>query len=80
VLDELLHRVTPVRSTLKSVDGLGAVDSRKRPDFWGQILTLHTGRVTDPSPSEMDSIFQGKWRLGCDPREASMKQPREVQA
>jgi hypothetical protein len=31
-----------VRSTLKSGDGLGAVDSRKRPDFWGQVLTLHT--------------------------------------
>jgi hypothetical protein len=31
-----------VRSTLKSVDGLGAVDTRKRPDFWGQILTLYT--------------------------------------
>jgi hypothetical protein len=44
VLNELFHRVTPVCSTLKSVDGLGAVDTRKRPDFWGQILTLHTGR------------------------------------
>jgi hypothetical protein len=30
-----------VRSTL-SVDGLGAVDTRKRPEFWGQILTLNT--------------------------------------
>jgi hypothetical protein len=27
-----------VRSTLKRLDGLGAVDNRKRPDFWGQIL------------------------------------------
>jgi hypothetical protein len=42
VLNELFHRVTPVRSTLKSVDDLGAVDTRKRQDFWGQILTLHT--------------------------------------
>jgi hypothetical protein len=42
VLNKLFHLVTPVRLTLKSVDGLGAVDTRKRPDFWGQILTLHT--------------------------------------
>jgi hypothetical protein len=28
-----------MRSTLKSVDGLGAVHTRKRPDFWCQILT-----------------------------------------
>jgi hypothetical protein len=41
VLNELFHGMTPVRSTLKSVDGFGAVDSRNRPDFWGQILTLH---------------------------------------
>jgi hypothetical protein len=42
VLNELFHRVTPARSTLKSVVGLGAVGPQKRPDFWGQILTLHT--------------------------------------
>jgi hypothetical protein len=24
------------------VDGLGAADTRKRPDFWGQILALRT--------------------------------------
>jgi hypothetical protein len=41
-VEELFHRVTPVRSALKSADGLGAVDSRKRPDFWGQVITLHT--------------------------------------
>jgi hypothetical protein len=29
VLNELFHQVIPVRSTLKSVDGLGAVDTRK---------------------------------------------------
>jgi hypothetical protein len=42
VLNELFHRDTPVRSTLQSVVGLGAVDTRKGPAFWGQILTLHT--------------------------------------
>jgi hypothetical protein len=40
VLNELFRRLTPVRSTLRSVDGLGAVDTQKRPDFWCQILTL----------------------------------------
>jgi hypothetical protein len=29
VLNEPFHRVAPVRSTIKSVDGLGAVDTRK---------------------------------------------------
>jgi hypothetical protein len=33
MLYELFHRVTPVRSSLKSVDGLGAMDTRKRPDL-----------------------------------------------
>jgi hypothetical protein len=33
VHNEFFHRVAPVRLTLKSVDGLGAVDVRKRPDF-----------------------------------------------
>jgi hypothetical protein len=42
VLNEIFHQLAPVRSTLKSVDGLGAVDTQKRPDLWIQILTLHT--------------------------------------
>jgi hypothetical protein len=37
VLNELFHQVTPVLSSLKSVDDLGAGGSRKRPYFWGQI-------------------------------------------
>jgi hypothetical protein len=45
VLNENFHRAAPVRSTLKSVVGLGAVDTHKRPDFWGQTLTLHTDRL-----------------------------------
>jgi hypothetical protein len=39
VLKELSIEL-PQCSTLESVDGLGAVDNRKRPDFWGKILTL----------------------------------------
>jgi hypothetical protein len=28
------------------MNGLGAIDTRKRPSFWGQILTLHPGGET----------------------------------
>jgi hypothetical protein len=37
----LFHRITPVRSNLKSVVDLDATYTRKIPDFWGQILTPH---------------------------------------
>jgi hypothetical protein len=55
VLNERFHRVTPVPSSLKSVDGLGAVGTRKRSDFWGQILELHTVRVQQAISSKQQS-------------------------
>jgi hypothetical protein len=54
VLNALFHRVTPVRSTLKSVDGLCGVDTRK-----DQILTLHTGRLCfSQKPAELHNLVQ----------------------
>jgi hypothetical protein len=66
VLNELFHRATPVRSTLKSVDGLGAVDTRKRPDFWGQymfMVAVIPGQ--NDLPERLDSVDKMEKRVMC---------------
>jgi hypothetical protein len=38
------------------VDGLGAVDTPKRPDFWGQIFTKHSVRDKKASREEIHEV------------------------
>jgi hypothetical protein len=80
MLHELFYGATPVHSTLKSVDGLGAVDTRKRPDVWGRILTLHTERCVARSLENCDKNRQGSQWLSTAQRDfakSCLLNPRE---
>jgi hypothetical protein len=61
VLDELFHRVTPVRSTLKSVDGLGALTKK---DQISGARFLHY--IQFACHCVMHDVYRSHMRMICD--------------